>query len=207
MSQIFLTASANEVMGDLVIHLPLSPNNYKVAFIPTAAEAEDGDHWWLDVDKNKLIELGFEVEEFSITGMKPEDIEIKLADKQVIFMAGGNTFHLLDQVIKTGFDKILQRKLNDGIIYIGSSAGSMIMGKRIDLVKTIDDQSKAPDLKSNGLEIVDYALLPHWGDPKIREEYMAGFNDMYVENLKIIPISNKQYLWFDEGKLNYIEVK
>ena len=158
------------------------------------------------VDKNKLIQLGFSVDEFSITGMDQNAIEEKLNDKNGIFVCGGNTFYLLDQVIKTGFDKILKKKIDEGCLYIGSSAGSMLVGKRIDLISTIDDRSKAPDLKSDGLGIVDFALLPHWGSPDFKEEYKKGFDAMYCQDVKIIPLSNSQYLFIQDDNCQLIQV-
>ncbi|MCX6726723.1 MAG: Type 1 glutamine amidotransferase-like domain-containing protein [Candidatus Shapirobacteria bacterium] len=203
---LFLTSSANEVMTDVVRHLPLKPSEYNVAFINTAAEPEPGDHWWVSADKKSLTDLGFNVDEFTITGLNSSQIEEKLLDKNLIFVAGGNTFYLLDQTIKNGFDQILKRKISEGIVYIGSSAGSMIVGKRIDLVCTIDDKSKAPNLKSDGLGIVDLALLPHWGSPDFKKEYGDGFSDMYCENVKIIPLSNKQYLWVNGINLQLVQI-
>lgn len=192
MSQIFLTSAIDKVMGNIATHLPKSPSQYKVAFIPTAAEAEDGDHWWTRVEKECLEKLGFVVEEFSITRMKSDEIMKKLADKQVIFVGGGDTEHLYKQMIKTGFDKVLRRKLSEGIIYIGSSAGSKVMGTRIDGKKS--------------LKIVDFAILPHWGDAGLYEEYKNNFVKIYTTGFKIICLTNNQYLWFDGEKPNYVEV-
>ena len=206
MKQIFLTSSADQVLPDIVKNIPQTPTSYNLAFITTASEVETGDHWWITADKNKLVKLGFSVDEFSITGMTQNSIEDRLKDKNGIFVCGGNTFYLLDQVIKTGFDQILQTKINEDILYIGSSAGSMIIGKRIDLVSTIDDRSKAPDLKSNGLGIIDIALLPHWGSSSFKQEYNKGFDSMYVKDVKIIPISDNQYLFVQGNKFQLIQV-
>lgn len=204
MRQLFLASSADTVLGDVVKHLHQKPCDYKLAFITTAAEVENGEHWWVTVDKDKLIKLGFNVDEFSITGMNTSQLEEKMKDKNGIFVCGGNTFYLLDQVVKTGFDKILKEKIEDGCLYIGSSAGSMIVGKGISLVSKIDDRSKAPDLKSDGLGIVDFAILPHWGSLDFKAEYCKSFNDMYVEDVKVILLNNKQYLYID-GDTSRIE--
>lgn len=206
MKQIFLTSSSEEVVDDIIKKLPKSPKEMNLAFINTAAEVETGDHWWLRVEKEKLIEVGFNVDEFSIKGMIKDEIENRLKDKQVIYFCGGNTFYLLDQVIKTGCDEIIKNKIENGMIYIGSSAGSMIIGKRIDLVSTIDDSSKAPDLKSDGLGIVDIAVLPHWGSDDFREEYMKGFESMYIEGIKIVPLTNQQYIWIKDDLIQTIQV-
>ncbi len=185
------------VLEDVVKHLHQKPNFYKLAFITTASEVEDGEHWWVTADKEKLIKLGFDVDEFSITGMDTSQLEEKMKGKNGIFVCGGNTFYLLDQTVKTGFDKILKKKIADGCLYIGSSAGSMIVGKRIDLVSKIDDRSKAPDLKSDGLEIVDFAILPHWGSSDFKVEYGKSFDTIYVEDVEVILLNNKQYLYID----------
>jgi dipeptidase E len=204
--QLFLTSSANTVISDITTHLPQKSSEYTVAFINTAAEVEAGDHWWVTADKKALVDSGFNVDEFTIANLNSSQIEEKLTDKNLIFVAGGNTFYLLDQAIKTSFDKILTRKLEEGIIYIGSSAGSMIVGRRIDLVCTIDDKSKAPDLKSDGLGLVDLAILPHWGSPDLKKEYKEAFDAMYCENVKIIPLNNRQYVWIDNDNLKIIEL-
>jgi len=207
MSQLFLTSASDYVMDDIVKKLPKSPAEYNVAFINTAAEVEAGDHWWVKAEKDKLIAVGFQVDEFSIKNMSATDIEAKLAGKTVIYFCGGNTFYLLDQVIKTSADEIIKRKLNEGVIYMGSSAGSMIVGLRIDLVSEIDDRSKAPDLKSTGLGIIDIAILPHWGSEIFRDEYLRGAPSMYTEGVKILPLTNYQYLWVNGDFMKIIQVE
>ncbi|MFA6007381.1 MAG: Type 1 glutamine amidotransferase-like domain-containing protein [Candidatus Shapirobacteria bacterium] len=207
MLQLFLTSASDFVMDDIVTKLPKSPAEYNVAFINTAAEVEEGDHWWLRAEKDKLISAGFNVDEFSITGLSKDEIETKLADKQVIYFCGGNTFYLLDQVIKTGCDEIIKRKLNEGVIYIGSSAGSMIVGLRIDLVSKIDDPTTAPNLNSTGLGIVDIAILPHWGSTEFREGYVKSIESMYTEGVKILPLTNNQYLWINGDSMKIVQVE
>jgi len=207
MKQLFLTSSADQVMADVVKKLLQPASSYKLAFINTAAEAETGDHWWVRADKDRLVELGFEVDEFSIAGMNQASIEERIEGKNGIFVCGGNTFYLLDQVIKTGFDEILRRKIDEGMLFIGSSAGSMIVGKKIDLVSTIDDKSKAPDLKSDGLGIVDLVILPHWGSMDFKEEYSEGFEEMYREDIEIVPLSNSQYVYVDGDRIELVQVQ
>lgn len=206
MKKLFLTSASDYVMDDLIKHLPQDPKDLNLAFINTAAEVEEGDHWWVRDEKNKLLKVGFNLEEFSITGITREEIEKRLNNIQVIYFCGGNTFYLLDQVIKTGCDEIIKEKINNGVIYIGSSAGSMIVGTRIDLVSTIDDKSKAPDLKSTGLEIVDLSILPHWGSDIFHDEYLNGAESMYTEGVKILPLTNQQYVWITDDSIKIIQV-
>lgn len=207
MSQLFLTSASNYVMDDIVKKLPKSPDNYNLAFITTAAEVEAGDRWWLRDEKNKLIEVGFKVDEFSITNLSKAELEAKLADKQVIYFCGGNTFYLLDQIIKIGCDEIIKRKLNEGVIYIGSSAGSIIVGNHIELVSGIDDSSIAPDLKSSGLNIIDVTVIPHWGSDDFHDAYLKNISTLYSATTKILPLTNYQYLWVNGDSMKIVQVE
>jgi len=146
--------------------------------------------------------LGFNVDEFSITNKTISELKQKLQDKNGIFMCGGNRFYLLNQMIKTGFDKILLDKIEKGLIYIGSSAGSMILGDNLNLVATTDDKMKASDLNSNGLKYIDLVIQPHWGDESLKDEYFKFFNNMYNVNAKLILLRNNQYIYFNGD--NYI---
>ena len=75
MKQLFLASSSEDVMDDIIKKLPKPPKELNLAFIDTAAEVEEGDHWWLRAEKEKLIEIGFNVDEFSIKGMTKDEIE------------------------------------------------------------------------------------------------------------------------------------
>ena len=64
--------------------------------------------------------------------------EININDFDIIYMLGGNTFYLLDVIRKTNFDKQIIDFINKGKIYIGSSAGSEILGSSIDIALPFD---------------------------------------------------------------------
>jgi peptidase E len=110
MKTLFLTSIAGDVLDDIVKYLPKNPKETNLAFIITASEVYTGDLWWLKKDKDKLIQLGFNIIEFSITGLNKKQIEEKLNNIDIIFVAGGNQLYLLNQVIKTGFGQILLEK-------------------------------------------------------------------------------------------------
>ena len=206
MKTLFLASTATNVLDDIVKHLPKNPKDYNLAFITTASEIYTGDLWWVRNDKEKLIKTGFNLTEFSITGLTKNEIEEKLKNIDIIFVCGGNVFYLLDQVIKTNFNEILIEKSKKNLIYIGSSAGSMILGKRIELVSTLDDRSKAPNLKSDGLSFIDLAILPHWGNPKFKEEYLQASETTYEANTKIILLNDQQYLLVQDEDYKIVQV-
>lgn len=205
MTQLFLASSADYVLDDIVKNLPRKPDEYNLAFINTAAEAEKGDHWWVTKEKDKLLSIGFAVDEFTITGLSAGELESKMQGKNGIYICGGNTYFLLDQVIKTGFGDFLKKWIEDGNLYIGSSAGSSIIGVDIDLIPS-NEALATPDLKSMGLGIIDLAIVPHWGSQDFKDEYLKDISSLYRENTKIILLSNSQYLHIRDGAYSINQV-
>ena len=205
MKQLFLSSSGDKVLRDITTKLSKKPNEYNVAFINTAAEAKPGDHPWVRAEKDKLIEIGFNVNEFSITKMKKEEIENRLENKQIIYFTGGSVFHLMNQLFETGCNEIIKNKIEE-VIFIGSSAGSKIFGDRIDLCAKVDEGIKDSEITKNGLKIIDMTILPHWGSEHFKERFKNGFDQIYTEGLKIVPITNQQYIWVKDDLIQTIQV-
>ena len=63
---------------------------------------------------------GFTVTDVDIKLYSKKDLENTLSNKDIIFVAGGTTTYLLQQAVKSGFDRIVKKLINNGIIYIGS---------------------------------------------------------------------------------------
>jgi dipeptidase E len=91
-------------------------------------------------------------------------------------------------------------------IYVGESAGSMILSPTIEYVKDMDDSTKALELKdSSALSIVKFYPLPHHTNfpfKKAVEKIIAK----YESKLKLIPISNSQVILVHGSKIK-IEYK
>jgi len=168
--KLYLTSVASQSLAEIVPDLPQKPEELKVAFIPTAADTYAKDNRpWFDADRDKFIELGFQIEDFDLKGKSEEEVREALSKSDVIFVSGGNTFYLLEHVKKSGFDKVLREISKSDKIYIGSSAGSIIVGPNIEPIKSFDDPSAANLDSYDGFGLVDFVILPHWG----REKYAA----------------------------------
>jgi len=200
MKKLFLASNAYKVLDKFVELLDSPPSDLIVAFIPTAADVYK-DKTFIDEDRNKLTELGFKILEINISGKTEKTLREKFKDVDIIFVAGGNTFYLLEKTLSSGFDKIIKEHVKKGKYYIGSSAGSVIAGTSIEPVKPIDDPTKAPNLKSfNGLNLIDKIILPHYGNEKYQEKINKILNDYTHSNVKIIKLTDNQAL-FVEGKM------
>ena len=120
-----------------------------------------------------------------------EEILEKFNNIDAIFIAGGNSFYLLQQLkIKNVLQELINFATNK--IYVGSSAGSCIACPSIDYVEKLDDKLQAPLLDNfNAMNLVDFYILPHY---KSKEKYtnLADEIEKDYSNYNFIKLSNKQ---------------
>ena len=154
-------------------------NNKKVLYIyiTTASDGEkDDDKSWMDEEYKTIVDLG--IYESNITEYKIGN-EVNIDDFDIMYMMGGNTFYLLDVIRKTGFDKIISDFINNGKIYIGSSAGSIILGNSIDVALGYDENNvNMTDF--TGLKIIDALIVPH---SNRKEEFIRNLKSKTKENV------------------------
>lgn len=85
-------------------------------------------------------------------------------------MVGGNTFYLLYHARKSEFDRLVKEWVQAGKLYIGSSAGSMIVGPTIDFKGDVDDEYKyLCDGNYDAFGLVDFAIFPHYNNSEHKE--------------------------------------
>lgn len=198
---LILTSSSNFVTKDFLKHLPQQSAKIKLTFIPTAAEVEDGDMQWLEDDRQALRDVGFDVTNFSLTGKTKAEVKQMLDETDGVFVSGGNTFFLLQEMRKSGFTELIHEYVKNGLLYIGSSAGSVVTAPNIELIKGLDDPADAPELKEyTGLELFDAIIFPHWGSDHFKKRYMNAMESAYKKGQKIILLTDDQYVMSDGQK-------
>jgi dipeptidase E len=143
----------------------------RIGFIATAAEPYENSTF-NEENREDLRRLGFAIEEVDVSGEAPTSLQQTIADVDAIFMAGGNTFYLLQKLREKGVDRMVVDHVAKEKLYIGSSAGSVLVGPSIEPVRVFDDPDEAPDLVNfDGLGLVDYVVLPHYGNDADRPLY------------------------------------
>jgi dipeptidase E len=185
-----ISNSAKAISGDI------GKKGLKLLCITTAAEPDGRSATWMEEHYEALKGAEFEAAEYTLTDKNSTEVERKLSQYDAIFVAGGNTFYLLDKIRKSGADKIIPKLIESGKIYIGSSAGSIVAGPDIYPARDLNDSGVAPDLKDyRGLNMVNFVILPHWGSEIFKESYKKTFMEQnYNENNKIMLIGDYQYI-------------
>jgi dipeptidase E len=201
--KLFLSSLASAALDLLYPLLPDKPHNLKVAFIPTAADPYGDEPMpWLEADRVKLVEMGFSVTNYDLKKKDISTLRSDLSDFQIIFVSGGNTFYLLNEIRKSEFDIFIKEFLDRGGVYIGSSAGSIVMGPDLSHLLTVDHPEVVPELTDySGLKYIQERILPHLGKEKYADRHaklLAQWGN------KLLALSDNQTLVVNDDKIQVV---
>lgn len=168
----------------------------KIVCIPTAAYVEKGYEDWLPAEMLPLQKRMVDFQILDIKGKSFEEVDTATKDADIIYVTGGNTYHLLEQAQACNLKKCIEKCFERGGLYFGSSAGGVVTSPRIDFVEDIDvNINNINDFE--GLNLIDFLFLPHLDHKhygpivskmaeklKLEKENVVGLNDdqgLYIE--------------------------
>lgn len=170
-------------------------NGKTVTYIPTAAIAEEIEGM-AEAETRMLEGLGLTVDELEVSTASKDNVREKLAKNDMIFVGGGNTFFLLQELKRSGADQIIAREVAKGKLYIGESAGAIAACPDIGYSAEMDVPGKAPELTDyTGMGLVDFYVVPHMGHPEmgpaansIIEKYSSVLGLKVIDDHQVILI-------------------
>ena len=157
----------------------------RVLFVPYALHDR---HAYAQKVRERMALMGYEVASLHNAADKRQ----ALADTQAIFIGGGNTFRLLKALYDYRVIDLIRARVQSGVPYIGSSAGSNVAAPTI---KTTNDMPIVQPPSFDALGLVPFQINPHYLDPdpdskhmgETREERILQFqedNDTTVVGLR-----------------------
>ena len=189
---------------DLVRTITPELEGKTVTYIPTAGIAEDVEGM-VEEETSTLESLGMTVDVLEVSSASYDSIVNSLTKNDIIFVGGGNTFFLLQELRRSGADQILIREVEKGKLYIGESAGSIISCPDIGYCGEMDSPEKAPDLiEYAGLNLVDFYIVPHIGNAEMGEAAEKAV-EKYSSELELKAITDEQVILVEEGRVEILE--
>ena len=174
----------------------------KVVFIPTAS-INEGYTVYVGSARKLFKKMGAIVTEIDISKEDFSTIKSAFKDANIIYFTGGNSFFLIDQLRRTGVDKLLKEELEKGKLMIGESAGAIICAPDISYIEKMDEKPEGySQSDDDGLNLIDFYVLPHYLTApfkKVTATILKEFPD-----LKICPINNHQAITIDGRTSNII---
>ncbi len=164
-----------------------------VSIVVTASEGKK---------ENKYVKLA--IGQFTELGVKKINLvdlelgEVVPNDTTIVYVSGGNTFELMHFVRETNFNKTIENILNKNGIYIGVSAGAIILGNSIEGALMVGDVDTRKTKNFNGLGFIDYTIFPHSNESTHIEvmELKKFKNPLFIENNEafLVEFKDKKYL-------------
>jgi dipeptidase E len=160
--KLLLASVFKNVADELIKILPEPAQKLTVVFIPTAANVYE-DKSFVQLDRYKLVEMGFKIIDFDLRFETKENVAKVLDKADIIFVAGGNTFYLLEQARQSGFLELLPKLVAKGIIYVGSSAGSYLACPTIETAGWKNQDKNVVGLSDlSAANLVPFCLFVHY---------------------------------------------
>lgn len=195
------------ISGALFDLVGKKPEDTSLVFVPTASNVEMGDKDWLIDDLKNLQKQNFKQIDIADISAVPESVwKPKFEEADVLFFEGGNTYHLMEWINKSGLVKLLPEYLKTKV-WVGVSAGSMVtnpdLARKISQAVYEEDFDKDRDME--GLNYADFYFLPHLNSqyfPLLTEENIRKATKDMVK--KIYALDDQSALKVVDGKVDVI---
>ena len=167
----------------------------KILFVPYARPSGISHLEYTEKAKNVFKILNLEIIDYT-----NEDLKESLEKCDGIFIGGGNTFLLLDKLYQYSLIDILKNKIDSGIPYLGTSAGTNICGITIG---TTNDMPIVHVKSLEALGIIDFNINPHYLEPIDGFEHMGESRETRINEFH--KLNDQVVIGLREG--SYLQVK
>lgn len=175
------------------------PSITKVLFIPTASRTED-ELFYVEKSRQELLAVGIKEENIIAYNLDCRISDEALDEISAVYVCGGNTFYLLYKIKEVDFDTVLSGLIQNGVVYVGASAGSLLAGPDIN----IPDRSDSNDIgisDFNGLNLTDTVIVPHYSNEQRERTEKAKQNTKYP----VVPLTDSQALLIVNDEITVVE--
>ena len=174
----------------------------KVLFIPFA---DEGNKYYIALCKQALLLSGVNKQNISTLSSHTH----KNNKFDIIFVSGGNVCKLKNKLVEIGWWEELKSRIESGVLYIGDSAGSVILGKTISHTLEYEPYNPVPE-SLDGFNIIGKSVVVHYSKVKYSSGKIVDDKDCYMAHVKqteflgknnYMTIKNNQLYIIDKGKL------
>lgn len=191
--QLVLCSSFATVKNKLVQKWALKKWKYKVGYIKNAADFEldenSIDPWRVKDDRDAFVSLWYDIENIDLRNYSWDKLKTTLQDKDIIFVGWWNTYYLLDLCNKSWFSDIIKDLVTWWIIYISTSAGSIVAGPEISYIKAWElaaGEKVIPLESEKWLCITDISVYPHIWSKYFLDMRKIDAEDMYYKTKQVL---------------------
>jgi len=138
----------------------------------------------ISYDKYTLkVQKAFDKIHIKVKGIHEfNDPKQAILDAKAIFTGGGNTFELVNQLYKNDVLQVLKTVLDNGTLYLGTSAGSNICG--VTMMNTNDMPIVYPP-SFNTMAMIPFNINAHYLDPDPTSTHMGETRETRIAEFHV----------------------
>lgn len=190
--------------------------NKKFVYIPIALEGNkkypyDKCYEWINNTFSVLASKQIEITMLTdLNNVEPDFLN----PFDGIYIGGGNTYKLMEKMLKTNFIKLLLDFIKKDKSVYGGSAGAIILGKSI---ATANEENLQKSSSDNGLNLLkDFSIRCHYSNSKVEIDLINNFNKgnggvfalseqtgLIVSDNSIEAVGKKPVYIFTDSKLSF----
>lgn len=200
MKKLLLTSAGlvnKEISQALLEELSVPIEKARVLVVAYAQNKEE--KFYVNESKQELLSLGFK--NIIVANLNYSLNFNNDANFEVIYVCGGNTFAILNKLRETRLNELIIKQVNQGAVYVGVSAGSIIAGPDIEIAgwgrEGDENEIGLTDLRGFGL--TEVVIFPHFHKELQEEveEFKKGVD------YKVIELTNNQAVFVkdEENKI------
>ena len=195
--KLYLASYAMVSMAKIINHEGRDFVGKKAVFIPTACDPYDNKDF-VEADRIALEKYGLDIVELDIKNKNEEEIRKTIVGADIVLVAGGDTFYLMEKLKESGADKVIKDFIKKNGIYIGSSAGSIICCPTIEGAEEFDNPNLAKGLDNfDGMGVFKDVIIPHAQKEKYFERIRSTTERLESKDYKVYPLTDDDVLFFD----------
>ncbi|MDK8451421.1 Type 1 glutamine amidotransferase-like domain-containing protein [Corynebacterium mastitidis] len=172
--------------------LPDSVEGARVVFIPTAARRESYTAY-VDAARDAWRNSGAEMHEVDVSAVDRASAEAAVDAADIIYVSGGNSYFLIDQLRGSGLGEVLKNRVRAGALYVGESAGAVACAPDISYIEPMDCvPNDFSQQDGAGLGLTNFYVVPHY-----QSEPFSWAADTILEknaDLPLKPLTNSEAL-------------
>lgn len=193
--KLYLSSYRAPVIEELLALLSKPAAECKVAIIPNAKDYKLPAERALSLDE-LIVYLGGWSFRCDVIDLREFEAETEvlagtLKTYDLIWMAGGNTLLLREEMQRSGFDLIVKDVILHGVVYVGESAGAIVAGLSLDGSEIADDPELADETITEGLGLINKIVVPH-ADSLEYIEYVNAMKKRYAADPNVLYINDNQ---------------
>ncbi|MEK7571821.1 MAG: Type 1 glutamine amidotransferase-like domain-containing protein [Patescibacteria group bacterium] len=183
-------------------------HSINIAIINEGYAVQSDNLRWVLVNLNDVVKnFGGKLELVNLLALDKETVKERIEEADVLFVVGGDADYLMTLFNKTGFTQLLPELLQKKV-YVGSSAGSMVMGKR--LPTNISEKLyhlEAAYTVEKYMELVDFSFVAHLNSQSKDRQAKLIEATKDKKNLTVYGLHDDSAIVIDGGSMTVIGSK